>query len=75
MKRYFIIVPKDEFTEEMESLFLRNRESNDNNYVMGMICNDIPSIFDGYTILTKHEYHQKIADEPELWVPDEVKLK
>ena len=74
MKRYFIIIPKDELTDDMTSLLLSTRDSNDNNYVMGMIVtSDMPSIFSDYTILTRPEYAQKLGDEPELWVPEELR--
>jgi len=71
--RRFIIIPKDEFTEEMESLFLSNRDSMDSKYTIGMIWGDIPSIFDNYTTLNKNEYYQLLEDEPELWVPEEIR--
>ena len=74
MKRYFIIIPKDELTDDMTSLLLSTRDSNDNNYVMGMIVtSDMPSIFSDYTILTRPEYSQRLVDEPELWVPEELR--
>ena len=74
MKRYFVIIPKNEITDDMKSLFLSNRDSNDSNYTMGMIfINNIPNIFSSYTILTRSEYSQLLADEPELWVPEEIR--
>ena len=73
MKKYFIIIPKNQVTEEMESKLDNIIESNDNNYIMGMVYKDIPSLFNDYEVLTKKEYHQKMADEPELWVPESIR--
>ena len=74
MKRYFIIIPKNELTDDMRSLFLSDRNSNDSNYTMGMIfASNIPNIFSNYTVLTRSEYSQKLADEPELWVTEKLR--
>ena len=73
MKRYFIVIPKNEVTEEMNSILISIINSNDNNYIIGMVCNNVPSILNSYTILNKNEYYQLLEDEPELWVPEELR--
>ena len=73
MKRYFVIIPKNEVTEEMNSILVNTINSNDDNYIIGMVCNNVPNIFDNYTTLNKNEYYQLLEDEPELWVPEEIR--
>ena len=74
MMRYFVLIPKEELTEDMTSLFLSYRESYDNQYILGHIfVKDIPSIFNNYQCLTTGKCAELMNNNPELWVPEEIR--
>lgn len=73
MKKYFIIIPKNEVTEEMKSEFIDYRDCNNNDDTMGIVCGNLSEIFNSYTVLSKEEYHKLLGDEPEKWVHPSIR--
>lgn len=74
MKRYFIIIPKDEFTNEMKTKLSRHWDSIDSLEVMGLlVTSSIPSIFSNYKLLNRTEYFEELNNNPEKWIPEEIR--
>jgi len=74
MKRIFIIIPKNDLTNSIKLLLSTYEISQDGDNYMGMIfSNSIPEDLKQFTILTKEEYFQILIDEPEKWVPEEIR--
>ena len=71
MKRYFIIIPKNDLTDNIKELLLTYNISQDGDSYMGMIFSEnIPEDLNQFTILTRDEYNQLLINETEKWVPE-----
>tara|TARA_R110002012_G_C11190081_1_gene558323 strand:- start:99 stop:323 length:225 start_codon:yes stop_codon:yes gene_type:complete len=74
MKRYYIVIPKNEFTNEMETELSLHWDSSDSSQVMGLlVVSNVPNIFSNYKLLNKIEYHEELENNPELWIPEELR--